>query len=148
MKNFYEAMDIDCSRAIKVTAGWKHIVAPNQTFRVRAHLNDRLIFDDFAKDALFQAELPLLENIKVRIELSGKDPNRIEPGTDLALLVFLSINGFSVLPEHQELSFYMSDSEEVISPTHYLGYNGVWTFDIDEPFYRWLHKTQPWGFTL
>ena len=57
------------------------------------------------------------------------------------------IDDFDVVPMWTQLAKYSNDSN-VTAPTNYLGFNGTWSLEITEPFYRWQHKITGQGWLL
>jgi hypothetical protein len=108
----------------------------NQTMLFDAHLTD-------IQQLTYRSNL--LDPIKIQISMQGKiySADR-ETGITLDQV---SIDGFDIVPKWTHLAEYQND-HLVTDPVGYLGYNGTWTLDITEPFYRWRHRVTGQGWLL
>lgn len=103
------------------------------------------------------AEGALEHSIKTHCNLNLLDPIRLEIGMKhkqycvdketAVILRSVSIDGFEIVPNWTHLAVYENDHNNRL-PTSYLGFNGTWTLDIAEPFYRWRHHVTGQGWLL
>lgn len=63
------------------------------------------------------------------------------------VITSLTIDNFEIIPNWTNLAKYVNDHNET-TPTSYLGFNGVWTLDIPDPFYHWKHRITGQGWLL
>ena len=59
----------------------------------------------------------------------------------------LAIDGFDIVPGYVHLASYENEVNYT-EPTTYLGFNGTWTWAIDQPFYIWKHHATGQGWLL
>ena len=57
------------------------------------------------------------------------------------------IDGIDIIPYLNQATYHHDQSYDGPN-NHYLAFNGVWTFKIDEPFYNWYHKASGQGWLL
>lgn len=87
----------------------------------------------------------LLDPIHLSIEMYGK---KYSQQFETAVLIkSIMIDGFEIVPNYIHLAKYENERDST-GPTSYLGINGVWTFEIPEPFYRWRHQVTGQGWLL
>ena len=94
---------------------------------------------------LTATDLDLLEPLLIKLTMSNKNYN-----ADLETAVVVEsfkIDDFEFVPDHTHLFEYANDHDNT-QPTSYLGFNGVWSLSIPEPFYRWLHHTTGQGWLI
>ena len=87
----------------------------------------------------------LMDPIGIEIMMSGKNYSA-EKETAIVLDA-IAIDSFEIVPEWTHLAKYENE-RGIDSPTSYLGFNGVWRVDINEPFYRWRHRVTSQGWLL
>lgn len=87
----------------------------------------------------------LLDPICVEIGLHQKDYN--VDHTTAIILKDIMIDNFNIVPNHTHHARYIND-HNWNEPTTQLGFNGVWQFFIDEPFYQWHHRVTGQGWLL
>jgi hypothetical protein len=109
-------------------------------------LNDRMLFDGEVKERIsFNETLGLLDPVEISIELKNK---KHDQQLETAIIIDrLSIESMEIVPGFVHLSDYDNEQGQRIT-TNYLGFNGVWKLDINEPFYRWRHRVTGQGWLL
>lgn len=89
--------------------------------------------------------LPLLDPLCLEISLREKV---YQQHTETGIMIDkISIDGFDIIPRWTGKASYINDHDHV-SPTSYLGFNGTWKLEIEEPFYRWRHRVLGYGWLL
>ena len=87
----------------------------------------------------------LLDRIKLEIGMKQKKYS-VEKETAI-IIRSINIDGFELVPNWTHLATYQNDHDNGL-PTSYLGFNGTWTLDISQPFYRWRHHVTGQGWLL
>jgi hypothetical protein len=59
----------------------------------------------------------------------------------------IAVDNIDLVPEYDRLATYVNDHNHT-DPTSYIGFNGVWTFTVNRPFYQWLHQAQSQGWLI
>jgi len=94
---------------------------------------------------LIRHKIPLLEPVSIKILMFNKQYSELhETGIAIELLQIDQIN---LAPNYSQQISYVNDQQQPIQ-AFYLGYNGIWRFNIDEPFYRWWHRVSGQGWLL
>jgi hypothetical protein len=88
---------------------------------------------------------PLLEPISFAVVVNGKD--YAVDSTSLVTIESLNIDGIELIPKFNHLTEYTNDQQSGLT-TNCLGFNGTWKFNIDRPFYQWLHQVTNQGWLL
>ena len=147
MKNFFEVTDTNPEILVKAALT---VTVSKTPFFGHIRINGVEVFSgELVEYMLVQHKVGLLSPISLEISLTNKVPEEtIEYQRDTAVCVDLEINGYEVLPRFQDRCVYVLEDGSVGPKTHYLGFNGAWSFTIEEPFYRWYHKQMPWGWTV
>jgi hypothetical protein len=89
--------------------------------------------------------VPLLAPIRITISLDNKIYS--EQAETAIVIDSLTIDGVDMVPHHASCISYRNDQQQQVQ-TFYLGFNGVWTFNINEPFYCWWHRASGQGWLL
>jgi hypothetical protein len=87
----------------------------------------------------------ILESFALSIAMAGKEYSS-EKETAIVIEEFV-IEGVDVIP-YLNQAVYVNDRNYNGSTSNYIGFNGIWEFKIDEPFYHWLHKITGQGWLL
>jgi hypothetical protein len=143
MKNFSELLDTDLRIDIKISLS---VISDNGYPRCKVSVNDLTQYNDSMFESLaVESTVRLLDPIRIVIEMSGKNHSREK---ETAIVIdSVTIDGFEILPNWTHLAQY--ENERCIdSPTSYLGFNGVWSLQINEPFYHWRHRITGQGWLL
>ena len=90
-------------------------------------------------------KIPLLEPLNIQIKLDNKRYSEVKETA--VIIKSLSIDGHEMVGSYDSMVDYAND-RNVNYRGFYLGFNGVWTFTIDEPFYRWRHGASGQGWLL
>ena len=110
-------------------------------------INDRIIFDGLLTEPLhYRCSLPLLDPVTASIALTHKK-YMSAPGDSAVIVQRLGLDGLELIPAHAHLAQYHNDHGST-EATNYLGFNGVWTLEIPEPFYQWWHRITAQGWLL
>jgi hypothetical protein len=87
----------------------------------------------------------ILEPFTLTVTMTGKKYSS-EMETAIVIEEFV-IEGFDLMPYLGQATY--ENDQNYDGPTnHYLAFNGVWSFKIDEPFYNWYHKASGQGWLL
>lgn len=143
MKNFSDLLDIDAS--ITVILRLRPIIA-NGVPDCRVQINDMVLHDhDLPGDIELSTVLPLHENISIVVSMRNK---KYSAENETAVIIQdLLIDDFNVVPGWTHLAAYINDHGNN-EPTSYLGFNGSWRLDINQPFYIWRHQVTGQGWLL
>jgi hypothetical protein len=90
-------------------------------------------------------DLDLREPLMIKLTMSNKNYS-----ADLETAVVVEsfkIDDVEFVPKHTHFFEYANDHNNT-QPTNYLGFNGVWSLSIPEPFYRWLHRSTGQGWLI
>lgn len=97
------------------------------------------------ESTVFKHQWLLMDIFKISLELKNKN---YKSSSKTAISIdSLKIDEFDIVPNWTQLAIYHNDSN-VTAPTNYLGFNGTWSLEITEPFYRWQHKITGQGWLL
>jgi len=110
-------------------------------------VNQRVLFSGVLDQSvrLTATELDLLEPLLIKLTMSNKNYNA---DRETAVVVeSFKIDDFEFVPDHTHLFEYANDHDNA-QPTSYLGFNGMWSLSIPEPFYRWLHRATGQGWLI
>jgi hypothetical protein len=143
MKNFYELLDI--KKEVDITLTVKPVM-DTQFPKIKININEELLHDDIVKEIMtMKYKTELLKNLNIKIELYDKDYKKFK---NLAIIIeSLKIDFFEIIPHWTHLITYEND-QNFAQPTNHLGFNGTWSLQINEPFYRWKHKITGQGWLL
>jgi len=143
MNQFSDLLGIKLS--IKLAITLEPVVA-NGAPHVRLTCNDKGMLDG----PLFEKQtwihwVDLLDLIDIGIQLSNK---QCSAERETAVMIkSIMIDRFEVIPQWTHLATYHNERHNT-DATSYLGFNGLWRFVIDEPFYRWRHRITGQGWLL
>lgn len=143
MKNFYELLAIKKDIVISITVCPVIDILPPS---MKLLINNVVLHNDILdQKKIIQHSMDLLDKLDIKIELCGKDYKKFR---NMAIVIeSCSIDCFEIVPKWTQVASYRND-QYMTQPTNYLGFNGVWNFKIDEPFYRWKHKITGQGWLL
>jgi hypothetical protein len=142
MKNFLELPDIEQISIELVINPVFDLFAP----KVAIKINNQILFAGTMNSTMqFKVQHELQSPIGISIELLNKKYS-LEHETAV-LINHITIDDIKVIPEHVDQSVYTND-HHYTQPTNYMGFNGIWSLDIDRPFYQWLHLTTAQGWLL
>lgn len=139
MNHFYDQQNINISIKVKPC---EDAEVPNAVIIV----NGNVLFDnDLNSIQNISHSIELLSDLLISIELKNKNYKQ-SPTTGI-IIESLKIDDFDIIPNWTHLANYTNDHNNQ-NPTNHLGYNGVWSLNINEPFYRWVHKITGQGWLL
>lgn len=143
MKNFLDKPDTNPTVSVRLVLT---TIIDNGAPDVKISVNQQtMIYKKLKQQIDHQFEIPLLDPINISIEMSGKQYD--EHRETAVILESVKIENFEIIPNWTNLSSYINE-RGINEPVSYLGYNGVWTLRIDEPFYRWHHRVTGKGWLL
>lgn len=143
MKNFYELLGIKKTIGIFLKISSRIDVEPPD---VKILINETILHNgELAKEIVFQHHIEILESIDVKIELYNK--NYKKSRNTAAIIESFKIDFLEIIPQWTQFATYENDHNNG-HPTNCLGFNGIWNFKLNEPFYRWKHKINGHGWLL
>jgi hypothetical protein len=91
--------------------------------------------------------MPLTQKLNVKLLMSNKQYNQ---NLETAVVVkSFSIDGHELVGVHDCLECISYQTDQAVDYRgFYLGFNGVWRFDLDSPFYQWWHIATGQGWLL
>ena len=141
MKNFYDQQDTNLN--IRVTLS---PIKDKDFPDILLKINTVVLYEGIlTENTSFKHQWPLMDIFKISLELKNK--NYKSSSNTAVSINSLKIDDFDVVPMWTQLAKYSNDSN-VTAPTNYLGFNGKWSLEITEPFYRWQHKITGQGWLL
>jgi hypothetical protein len=143
MKNFFDQLDTDQTIEIQVDID---PIVDNGIPYMELTINNKTLYADYIDCQLsVTSQIDLLSPVNISVFLKDKIYSQ-EKETALAISC-IKIDGVSLIPNHTECINYIND-KNLNNKSFYVGYNGTWTWSIQEPFYRWLHKANGQGWLL
>jgi len=144
MKNFLELLDIN-----NTDINIKMILLPivdNGFPDATVIINHLVLFDDVLESEIsLNVNIPLLSTIDISVEMRNKKYDEIH---ETAIIIKqLSFDNFDLVPNYNHHFVYTNEHNNG-SPTNYLGVNGIWSLNINEPFYNWKHRILGNGWLL
>ena len=140
MKKFSDLLDTDLQLDLELVA--EPVGVPD----VEIWLNQQLMYQGhLLRSITISKQLPLLPEFLISVKLKNKV---YSSDSETAVVVTkLSIDGFDLVPNYTHLAQYAND-HDFKQPTSYIGFNGEWKFEVDQPFYQWRHVNtgQGWLF--
>lgn len=141
MKNFYDQQDTNLNIRV-VLSPIKDKDFPDILLKINTVVLHEGILTE---STVFKHQWPLVNIFKISLELKNKN---YKSSSKTAISInSLKIDEFDIVPNWTQLATYHNDSN-VTAPTNYLGFNGTWSLEITEPFYRWQHKITGQGWLL
>lgn len=109
-------------------------------------VNDKVLWrQQVFEDIVLTHRMPLLDPFVISVAMQDKVYNSQK---ETALIIqSVCVDGFVVIPRFNHHSRYHNERNQC-SPTNYLGFNGVWSLNVPEPFYRWRHRVLDQGWLL
>ncbi len=143
MKTFSDLLDIDPRIDLCVIL---EPVSYNGCPEFWISVNDQIIAQGTLTHSIIKhCEINLLDPIRLEI---GMQQKKYSAEKETAIIMkSITIDGFEIVPNHTHHAVYQNDHNNT-QPTSYLGFNGSWTLDISEPFYRWRHRITGQGWLL
>lgn len=139
--NYLDLQDINLLVAFSVS------ISPHGTpVGAKITLNNNILFDDTLNNKfVYVSELPLLDPVNISIEMYDKNDNI--DNTSAIVIDYLKFDDFNLIPTYTGHAVY-TNNRNFKGPTYHLGFNGVWSLNIPEPFYRWHHRITGQGWLL
>jgi hypothetical protein len=144
MKNYLDQLDIEQHQlTVKLTLT---AIVDNGVPDVSVSINDVLLYSDHLKTSMTISHIiPLLSPIDIKIVMTNKSySDSVETGIKIESLM---IDNVDMVPHCVDRIAYHNDQQQQ-AQAFYLGFNGVWQFGINEPFYRWWHRASGQGWLL
>jgi len=142
MKNFLEALDINPYIEVKLSI---RVIEDNGYPDFNLFFNNELISHNNNKNIDIIKHIKYNETLSVRIEMFSKKYSTIN---ESAIIVEnISVDDINIIPKFNHYIVYNNDHNKPIT-TNYLGYNGVWSININEPFYNWYHSATAQGMLI
>lgn len=143
MKNFSDLLATDTDIEIRIRL---RAISDNGDPRCCVNVNKDTLYDSLMSGSVdLISRAALTDRILICIKMSGKT---YSAERETAVIIeSLSIDGFDIIPRFAHLAHYENE-RSMAGPTSYLGFNGSWTLDISEPFYRWRHRITGQGWLL
>jgi hypothetical protein len=140
MKIYSDLQDINQSIDIKINL--RPVGLPNLQFKINQSSTD---FIGLTRPMVIDYRVGLLDNIDIIIELYNKE---YDIDNETAVIIDnISIDNIDIIPRFDYLANYVNDHNNN-DPTNYLGFNGAWQLNIDQPFYHWLHEHTGQGWLI
>lgn len=145
MKKFSDLQDID-KLSIRIHVAISHRYE-SQPPRCSLRINQRELYNNqiITNDTGAVFHVGLLDAICIEVELHEKDYN--QDHTTAVILKSVVIENIDLVPGLIHHARYIND-HNFNQPTTELGFNGIWQFFIDEPFYQWHHRVTGQGWLL
>jgi hypothetical protein len=143
MNNFYALLATDTVLQIKISL---NVIHDNGFPMIVLRVNDFVVPYDVVTDLIEQEfKLPMTDAVSIEISMSDK---KYSQDKETAVIInSVNIDGFEIVPGWTHLACYDTDRGQS-GPTSYLGFNGKWSLQIKEPFYRWQHRITGQGWLL
>lgn len=143
MKSFSDLLDIDRRIAVRIKL---NCITDNGIPRAGVFVNDKCLLNTWLNEPItIDYSARLLDPINIKITMNNKEYNA---DRETAVIIqSIRVDNIELIPKFDHLVEYINDHHDS-SPTHYLGFNGTWIFDINQPFYRWLHEHTGQGWLL
>jgi len=144
MNNYLDQLDIEQHQLmIQLTlSGIVNNGVPNTLVRI----NDEVCYSGAVDGSMTVCRtVPLLTPISIAITLDNKV---YSAQAETAIVIeSLTVDGVDMVPHYTNCIGYDNDRQQLIQ-AFYLGFNGVWIFTINKPFYRWWHDASGQGWLL
>lgn len=143
MNQFLDLLATDFSLPVKIAV---EPIADNGPPTATVICNGSVLYNGvLEKRNELATSVDLLDPIHISVEMSGK--NYSAEKETAVLIKSIQIDGFELVPYWSHLAQYHNERHNT-GPTSYLGFNGIWTLEIPEPFYRWRHRVTGKGWLL
>ena len=141
MKNFLQALDTT-AKTVEILLKTR-VISENGFPEVEIRYNQQVMHSGILKENKNFKFLDSIDSLmNFEIELKNKNYNR---KLETAFIMdYISVDGLNIIPNYVHLINYDNDHDQNIK-TNYLGYNGVWSLKINDPFYIWYHKISGQG---
>ena len=142
MKNFLEALDTDQKLEVKISI---RVLDYNDYPDFVLSFNEKIIAHENRTQIDIAEQIRYNEKISIKIKMFGKKYSALK---ESAIIVEdISIDDIKLIPTFSHHVVYKNDHNKPIT-TNYLGYNGEWSININEPFYNWYHTATGQGMLI
>ena len=143
MHSFLETLDTNQLLPVKIVIS---PIVDNGIPNVTVTINQQALFHGQLVDTVeLTTNVSLLDSIDLSVTMQGKEYSA-ERETAVTIDAF-TVDNVELIPAHQLHVDYHNDQNQNVK-SHYLGFNGAWSFRINEPFYNWLHRATWQGWIL
>ncbi len=143
MKNFSDLLDINLRLPVMVRI---QAIVDNGLPGATIAVNRQVLFQGSLSHTITRTTwVSMLEPFDIDIVMSDKIYSA-ERETAIEILD-LEVGNHALIPRFNHLVEYINDHNQP-APGNYLGFNGVWSLKINQPFYRWLHHAEHQGWLL
>ena len=134
MKTFSELLDIEYNIPIEIVVDPK---IGNGSPNVCININNKILYDGVISNSIVVSySVSLLEPICISISMTDK---KYDMHKETAIIIAsLKIDRCEYIPKCNHVITYEND-HNITTTSNYLGYNGTWVLDINEPYYIWKH---------
>ena len=140
MKTYSDLQDIDQSINVKINL--RPVGMPNISVSINQTMFE---YTGLSSPVVLEYRVGLLDNINIIIKLYDKE---YDINNETAIIIDnIVIDNIDIVPKFDYLAEYINDHNNN-NPTSYLGFNGAWQLNINQPFYHWLHKHTGQGWLL
>jgi hypothetical protein len=144
MKNYLDLLDTDVHLldiCLKLKA-----ITNNGIPLISVTINDDICFRGYLDNTItVYKRIALLDTLSVQITLENK--NYSDTAETAVVIDSLTIDNIDMVPTCIDCICYANDQNQN-TQAFYLGFNGVWQFKLNEPFYRWWHQQSGQGWLL
>lgn len=143
MKNFSDLLATNQQINLNIELG---CIVDNGSPRIGVFVNNCCLLNTWLNEPItLDYSVNLLDTINIRITMNNKE---YSAERETAVIIqSIQIDNIEIIPKFDYLSEYIND-HNFNNPTNYLGFNGTWILDINQPFYRWLHEKTAQGWLL
>lgn len=94
---------------------------------------------------VIKKDIDLFEPLLIEVNLKNKKYSSIRETA--VIIKEIKVEEINVIPYLNHLIKYVND-HDVEDTTHYIGYNGSWSLNIDKPFFQWYHEKNGQGMLI
>ena len=143
MKRFSDLQDIERDITVKLTL---RAITHNGRPCCCVSNGDTMYFNGPVDSTMcVKFKIGLLEPMQILVCMSDKIyDERLETAI---IIDSITIDDLEIVPDFLHHAEYQNDHDQDIK-TNYLGFNGVWSLTIPEPFYHWRHRVTGQGWLL
>jgi hypothetical protein len=144
MKNYLDLLDTD-DPGVTVELIINSIV-DNGIPHLKVSVNNQTFYNSKIDQKIcIRTTIPLLSRLSVQLDLE----NRLysDKRETAVIIESFKIDDYQIIGKHASMVKYTND-QNVEYQGFYLGFNGIWRFCINEPFYRWHHCVTGQGWLL
>jgi hypothetical protein len=142
MKNFLEALGTDPKLKVEISI---RAIIDNGYPDFNLFFNEKLIAHHNQTQIHLIEYIRYDEKLSIKIKMFGKKYSALK---ESAIIVEnISIDDINIIPTFSHYTVYNNDHNKPIT-TNYLGYNGDWSININEPFYHWYHSVTAQGILI